>query len=52
MAPSDDGKAGLNVDRLAAGVVQGIDRFEGCFTGRVREGRVTYDTFFHWLEKT
>ena len=42
---------GLNVDRLAEGVVNAINRLEACFTARAAAGAVTYTKFFEWLNK-
>ncbi len=43
-------KPGLNVDRLADGVVAGIDRFEAWFNSLVGSGGATYEKFFEWLD--
>jgi len=43
-------KPGLNVDRLADGVVAGIDHFEAWFNSQVAAGGATYEKFFEWLD--
>lgn len=43
-------KPGLNVDRLAKGVLAGIDHFEEWFGAQVASGAATYGEFFEWLD--
>ena len=47
---SSDGKPGLNVDRLAAGSVTGIRRFESAFRSAVAGGETSFLQFFEWLD--
>jgi hypothetical protein len=47
---SPDDKPGLNVDRLAAGSVAGIGRFETAFRSAVAAGEATFVQFFEWLD--
>ncbi len=47
---SPDGKPGLNIDRLAEGVIRGIDSFEAAFKSQVAAGPTTYKDFFEWLD--
>jgi hypothetical protein len=45
-----DGRAGINIDRLAEGVVRAIDHFEAWFRSQVAAGAATYSNFFDWLD--
>jgi len=45
-----DRKPGLNVDRLADGVVKGIEDFEARFRTQVSAGSTTFENFFEWLD--
>ena len=45
-----DDKPGLNIDRLAEGMIRGIDDFEAWFKSQVAAGPTTYRDFFEWLD--